>query len=238
MNKKAIYAILLSATLFFMGNTSVYAAPKPHDVNAGAVGSDMNIGQAGATYTTDAGIFDSLYDTGYLFISPDYDNFYIYGDGITGEQYYAFKNYIDLIKERDPAVFNSFRAEGWKYVLTNADLNQLMFNGATRNVVGITVFEEKVIYCNINYLPSVLHEMGHYVDGKTGLTSSQPGFGQIYIEEAAKLSMYSTVAPVEFFAEVYEYSFTEPEKCKVNCPQAYYYVTYCTNLIAMNSFAA
>lgn len=141
---------------------------------------------------------------------------------VTQEQYDTFDLYLDMV---DANLLQSFIEKGWEIILTDADLDELLFKGTTEGVMGCTYFGEKTIYIAAgDYSYCIIHEMGHYLDFYYDFASDTEEFEAIYEDEAVNLSEYGQTSSEEFLAEIYMYAIMEPETTIQSCPQAVNYV--------------
>lgn len=177
----------------------------------------------------DRNTFNETARDGSLTQSSDRSYVYTLGDVQDGD-YYDFMSYIETIESEHASLVNRFRSDGWRVVLTTADLDELLFNGSTQNVAGATVSSSKTIYVEAGqYSYCIIHEFGHYMDYKLGMISEKGDFTAIYSSEGGSLSEYGKTDSTEFFAEAYMYSILEPDTLSSNCPQAYDFIEKCKN---------
>lgn len=164
--------------------------------------------------------------------SDDYSYVYMLGE-VSEEEYETFATYLDMVVAGDSALIETFEDSGWQIILTSADLDDLLFRGQTNGVEGCTYFNKHVIYVHAGeYSYCVIHELGHYLDYVCNYTSYSDTFAEIFEAEAANLTEYGQTSAQEFFAEVYSYSYLEPETLASNCPQALAYVEACLDSIS------
>ncbi|MCR4586924.1 MAG: hypothetical protein K5682_00825 [Lachnospiraceae bacterium] len=169
----------------------------------------------------DRQVMDETLQQGELTESSDYDYVYLLGS-VSDDQYSEFCTYLEMI---DEDILADFEADGWKLILTSADLDDLLFRGQTNGVEGCTYPTQKTIYVHAGeYVYCVIHEMGHYIDTDQGYLSKTPEFAAIFAEEGANLTAYGSTEATEFFAEVYCYSVLDPDTLAEKCPKAYSYL--------------
>lgn len=175
--------------------------------------------------------FNEAASEGSLTQCSDRSFVYTLGD-VQASDYATFDSYMTMLESQHSSLVNKYLSEGWKVVLTTADLDELLFHGSTQNVVGATVSSSKTIYVESGqYSYCVIHEFGHYMDYKLGMISEKNDFSSIYASEGNNLSEYGKTDSTEFFAEAYMYSIIKPDTLSANCPQAYSYIEKCKNSI-------
>ena len=119
---------------------------------------------------------------------------------------YAY-NYWYLIPEN---IRNDFKNQGWTIILTDKSLSQDF--GTNYNISGVTIIEDKTVkICGnqscIRY--ALVHEIGHYIDYRSGFVSRQETFKRLYEENGDKLLEYNdnytkaSYSEEEYFAELY-----------------------------------
>lgn len=107
-------------------------------------------------------------------------------------------------------VLDDFRNQGWKIVVTTHDI---VAEHATENhaetLAGLTCYGEKTIYLEadpIQLSRTALHEMGHYVDARSGKPSLSKEFKEAFADEREayrSFSAYGSTKESEMFACVY-----------------------------------
>ncbi len=169
---------------------------------------------------------------GELTESEDYSYVYLLGD-VSDEEYETFSTYLDMVVAGDSDLIQLFDDSGWQIVLTSADLDDLLFRGQSSGVEGCTYFNKHVIYVHAgDYSYCVIHELGHFLDYASNYASYGQEFEEIYRAEAASLTEYGQTSAQEFFAEVYCYSYLEPDTLAGACPQALAFVEDCLEHIS------
>ncbi|MCR5746886.1 MAG: hypothetical protein K6G03_04190 [Lachnospiraceae bacterium] len=171
--------------------------------------------------------FDETVEEGGYSQSEDYSYLYTMGN-VSDTDYSKFSEYIADIESVESAVMSRLSSEGWKVILTTADLNKLLFKGESSNVVGCTCTGTKEIYVSAGeYSYCIYHELGHYIDYVLGWKSATDEFTSIYNSEKGNLTDYGQTSAEEFFAEVHMYMYLEPDTIAEKCPLAYEYVQNC-----------
>jgi hypothetical protein len=161
---------------------------------------------------------------GSLTQSSDYSYVYLMGN-VTDTQYQTFSTYLNKV---DEVLRTKFSEDGWKLILTSADLDDLLFQGQTSGVMGCTYFNQKVIYVNSgDYSYCAIHEMGHFLDYESSYASQTSEFASIFSSEASKLTEYGQTSATEFFAEVYQYQILQKDATITSCPNACTFVNKC-----------
>lgn len=174
-------------------------------------------------------IFNETNREGVLTRSTDYAYVYLLGN-ISDREYADFSSYMSVLVSQQGELAGTFRSDGWRIILTSADLDQMLFGGNTQNVVGCTISSEKTIYVEAGASSyCVIHEFGHYLDYKLSEISKGNEFQTIYGAEAGNLSSYGQTDATEFFAEIYMYGILEPQNTQEKCPLAYAFVENCKN---------
>lgn len=124
-------------------------------------------------------------------------------------------------------VGNAMKADGLKVVL-NPNLSYDGVYSASRNSIEM---KNNVDYC-------FMHEIGHYVDRKTGYVSGSTEFKNIFNSEKSKYKgfysdwnldsgNYARTRTSDYFAECfrdYYFSANSRSKLKANCPKSYSFI--------------
>lgn len=124
-------------------------------------------------------------------------------------------------------VGNAMKADGLKVVL-NPNLSYDGVYSASRNSIEM---KNNVDYC-------FMHEIGHYVDRKTGYVSGSTEFKNIFNSEKSKYKgfysdwnldsgNYARTSTSDYFAECfkdYYFSANSRSKLKANCPKSYSFI--------------
>lgn len=148
----------------------------------------------------------------------------IYGS-VTPDEYNDFLIYLNRVIEEDSVLVQSAVDKGWTIVLTEYDLDDLLFDGDTNGVEGCTYFpspgEPGTIFIHAGkYSYCVIHEFGHVLDCLCDFPSQQEEFKAIFEDEAGSLTEYAQSSPLEFFAEIYLNDMLQPETTEIACPNA------------------
>ena len=134
---------------------------------------------------------------------------------------------VDMWEKIPENIRERFKADGWKVLVTKNDLSE--YDAEAAGSVGCTVMKEKLIYIyggGAAYAQySVIHEMGHFVDITSGLTSRTDIFREIFEEEKKYTSAigsdsYAQSNEAEFYAEVFKSIILDPETTKACMPYA------------------
>ncbi len=188
-------------------------------------------GAEGVKPSVDREKFDEAVEEGGYSQSDDYSYVYTMGN-VSESEYDTFCEYISDIDSAESNVLSRLSSEGWKIILTTADLNELLFNGQSSGVVGCTCTAEKEIFISAGeYSYCIYHELGHYIDCTLGWRSATEEFKSIYDSEAANLTAYGQTSAEEFFAEVHMYMFMDADNLSAKCPNAYEYLQDCISAI-------
>lgn len=106
-------------------------------------------------------------------------------DGVADSWVQAVNEQLRVI----PAtLLQQFQAQGWHMYCTSDDIDKVHFGGQFGSVMGVTVYDNKVIYIEdrqIAVTESPVHEFGHYLDYSLGFISHQAEFMNIYQREQA-----------------------------------------------------
>ena len=161
-----------------------------------------------------------------------------YHNGVIDSNGYVDKDYFESVVDyynMVPAnVRNAFVNDGWHVMVTT---DSIYVEGITDTVVAVTMFQEKMIYMSTLDAESIIHEMGHYVDGRNDFVSTTldsrtyasdlNGFMQL--DGATHVHNYSTTP--EYFAECFYLYVTQPDNLKSYCPGTYDFIVESVNNI-------
>lgn len=129
-------------------------------------------------------------------------------------------------------VRESYQLDGWHLSISTEHLEDTWFAGwgysAIASGYDSTVKEIRVEDTK-NGANAVVHEIGHYVDGKLGYISGTEEWKNIWETEIT--SHYGTTSALEGFAEAFEQSIYNPQSYSKRCPQSYQFITEHLNLI-------
>ena len=141
--------------------------------------------------------------------------------------------------EKIPKVIRTkFESDGSKIVVTNKNLGELLYKDKSLNILAVTVFNQDDNNCVI-YMKgierakkTILHEIGHYVDGKLGGVC-KGDFEIIWTNELQNFRKFNITADEnvntshEYFAESFNMYLMNSDKLKQNCPYTFKYLKYC-----------
>ena len=133
-------------------------------------------------------------------------------------------------------VRNAFKEDNSKLIITDEHLGLRFYNDVELPVLGVTSFYPSTNNCEM-YITSkegaefsVIHEVGHYVDGKLQFTSSSNEFQTIWGIEKSFISIFHSTnieninSPSEYFAESFYLYNTKLEDLEKYCPLTYDYL--------------
>ena len=155
----------------------------------------------------------------------------VYGN-VSEEDYQTFTPYMDKLLIEHPGLVSCAVDSGWHIVLTDYDLDELLFDGESEGVEGCTYFPSgssggTVFIHAGTYSYCIMHEFGHVLDYMCGLTSNTGAFRRIYALEGDNITQYGSSGSLEFFAEIFMYEILQPETTRAACPNACKYVNTC-----------
>ena len=162
---------------------------------------------------------------------------YLDGAGATEELANLTNTYLSYVPKN---IMNKFVADGWKVVLTDKNIAKTYYhNTSLGKIVGLTVSEDKTIYilATQNAIKSAtIHEIGHFVDIQRDVPSSSEEFLADFNNEKNTFEVYSYDGHYkrnhfEFFAEVFQESILNPDRCKRTAPKTYEFVRKQAGLI-------
>ncbi|EOU1990355.1 hypothetical protein [Clostridium perfringens] len=155
---------------------------------------------------------------------------YLEGEGATEELANLTNTYLSYVPKN---VMNNFVANGWKVVLTDKNIAETYYHDKSLGkIVGLTMSEAKTIYilASKNAIKSsTLHEMGHFVDIQMDVPSNSEEFLEDFNNEKDTFEVYSFDGHYkrnhfEFFAEVFQESILNPNRCKKSANKTYDFV--------------
>lgn len=119
---------------------------------------------------------------------------------------------------------------GWKYICSDADFGSRY--GFTESILALSVYDEKVIYIDNRQKAedAILHEVGHAIDWSLGFVSYKKEFADIFYAEVETFRTISnthtnnTCSPIEYFAEAFAWTITDPALMQEKCPTTYNYI--------------
>ena len=149
---------------------------------------------------------------------------------VSEEDYKTFTQYMDKLLIEHPGLVSYAVDSGWHIVLTERDLDDLLFHGESEGIEGCTYFPKNgsggTVFIHAGtYSYCIMHEFGHVLDYLSGITSSTAAFRRIYALESNSLTKYGESNALEFFAEIFMYTMLQPETTRAACPKAYDYVS-------------
>lgn len=160
-------------------------------------------------------------------------NDFIYYIGAGKETITGVAKYWSLVPD---FVKSEFKADNSKLIVTDEHLGYRFYNDSELKVLGVTSFYpsrnncELYISSDINSLYALVHEMGHYVDGKMEFISKSSDFQDIWNNEKSFISIFHSTnienvsTTSEYFAESFNLFLTKPEDLNRYCPLTYNYI--------------
>ncbi len=150
----------------------------------------------------------------------------VIGENVSDKEYENVYSYYSMIPE---CVRNEFVNDGWTIIISKDNFGKKY--GINKQISGLTVFDEKIIYIAPRKPEGILHEMGHYMDWKSSYTCEKEiESSGIYAEELDDfLSFHNTDkanydTPREYFAECYEECFLNPDVFIAKCPKTFNFI--------------
>ena len=126
----------------------------------------------------------------------------------------------------------SYQLDGWRLSISTEHLEDTWFAGW--NIPVASGYDEALKEIRVedtkNGSNAVVHEIGHYVDGKLGYISNTEEWQDIWKQETT--SKYGNSSPLEGFAEAFEQTIYHPATYKVRCPKSYEFIMYQTKNIS------
>lgn len=187
------------------------------------------------------------YKIGYLKVSHNGSVSYVYSDCLSLSRIKDLLNirysdesidtsYSDIINSEvsilPGKLLNSFIDSGWVVEVTDKDIGKMFTNGKFKNVKGLTVYRDRVIYLSSiqkDITDSVLHEFGHWVDMCKGFISDSKEFLSIYdLESDSFVSTFNVdfyYNNMEMFAEAFYRYLVSGDVLKANCPETYKFIS-------------
>ncbi len=154
-----------------------------------------------------------------------YHNGVIDSDGYVYKDYFeSVVNYYNMVPDN---IRDAFLNDGWHIMVTTSSIH---VDGIEDTVVAVTMFQEKMIYVSTIDAESIIHEMGHYLDGKNDFMSldldsrtyAKDLNGFMQLDGATHVHNYSTTP--EYFAECFYLYVTRPDDLKAYCPGTYDFI--------------
>ncbi|MCR5753591.1 MAG: hypothetical protein K6G30_02095 [Acetatifactor sp.] len=154
----------------------------------------------------------------------EYPYLYVHGQ-VSEDDFDAFTKKLDVLKDNCPGILDAFEEDSWMIILTSDDLDELVFRGNTEDVYGCTLVKKKVIFIEAGENSGcIIHEMGHFLDSKSGMISKKKDFKAIYKQEKKNISEYGQTSASEFFAEVFKESVLNEDSISESCPKAFEFI--------------
>lgn len=150
-------------------------------------------------------------------------------EGVYDSVFYNTIYYYGLLPAN---VRSGFEASGWEILIVSSDLGAMF--GYSYTIKGYCSFTNSKLYIdNRDSAPtSVIHELGHFMDGAlAGKPSYTDEFANIHAEEMNAFAAFYDTHPnnysttTEYFAESFEAYVLYPDGLKQNCPKTYDYLT-------------
>lgn len=147
-------------------------------------------------------------------------------ENVSEKEYENVYSYYSMIPE---CVRDEFVNDGWTIIISKDNFGKKY--GINKQISGLTVFDEKIIYIAPRKPEGILHEIGHFVDWKSGYACEKEiESSGIYAEELDDfLSFHHTNkanydTPREYFAECYEECFLNPDIFIDKCPKTFNFI--------------
>lgn len=130
-------------------------------------------------------------------------------------------------------ILNAMTSDGWVITLTSENLSDRYFKGIYSTVNAVTDSTIKTIWINNTsraITKSTIHEIGHYLDYKSGIINKSDEFKRIYTAEKDNFSIpggnasYARSSTQEYFGEAFQECILYPEMMMQNCPQTYSFI--------------
>lgn len=129
-------------------------------------------------------------------------------------------------------VREAYQLDGWHLYISTEHLEDTWFAGCGYSTIASgydSAIEEICVEDTKNGSNAVVHEIGHYVDGKLGYISGTEEWKNIWEKEIT--SRYGVTSALEGFAEAFEQSIYNPKSYSKRCPQSYQFITEHMELI-------
>lgn len=129
-------------------------------------------------------------------------------------------------------VREAYQLDGWRLSISTENLEDTWFAGWGYSAIASgydSALKEIRVEDTKNGSNAVVHEIGHYVDGKLGYISGTEEWKSIWEKETT--SRYGTTSALEGFAEAFEQSIYNPKSYSKRCPQSYQFIMEHMNLI-------
>lgn len=129
-------------------------------------------------------------------------------------------------------VREAYQLDGWCLSISTEHLEDTWFAGWGYSAIASgydSAIKEIRVEDTKNGSNAVVHEIGHYVDGKLGYISGTEEWKNIWEKETT--SRYGATSALEGFAEAFEQSIYNPKSYSKKCPQSYQFITQHMELI-------
>lgn len=158
-------------------------------------------------------------------------NDYIWADGtIDVKLFNKLCSQLTLVPEK---LISRFKAENWKFYITDRDIGQFMFNGAKGVCGGTSTYESAIYISNTDHAinTAAIHEFGHFLDYLTYTSFDSSDFVNAYTAEKSELKPAfglnnSDVGNVhEYYASCFYAYCVNADKMQQTAPVSYQYIT-------------
>ena len=122
-------------------------------------------------------------------------------------------------------VREAYQLDGWRLSISTEHLEDTWFAGWGYSAIAggyDSAVKEIRVEDTKNGANAVVHEIGHYVDGKLGYISGTEEWKTIW--ETETTSHYGTTNVLEGFAEAFKQSICNPQIYSTRCPQSYRFI--------------
>lgn len=129
-------------------------------------------------------------------------------------------------------VREAYQLDGWCLSISTEHLEDTWFAGWGYSAIASgydSAIKEIRVEDTKNGSNAVVHEIGHYVNGKLGYISGTEEWKNIWEKETT--SRYGATSALEGFAEAFEQSIYNPKSYSKKCPQSYQFITQHMELI-------
>lgn len=129
-------------------------------------------------------------------------------------------------------VRDAYQLDGWHLSISTEHLEDTWFAGWGYGAIA-SGYDDSIKEIRLedtqNGSNAVVHEIGHYVDGKLGYISGTEEWKNIWEKETT--NRYGATSALEGFAEAFEQSIYNPKSYSKRCPQSYQFIMEHMNLI-------
>lgn len=157
-------------------------------------------------------------------------NDYIWADGaIDVNLFDKLYSQLTLVPEK---LISRFKAENWKFYITDRDIGQFMFNDAKGVCGGTSTYESAIYISNTDHAinTAAVHEFGHFLDYLTYTSFDSSDFENVYAAEKSALKSAfglnnSDVGNVhEYYASCFYAYCMNADKMQQTAPLSYQYI--------------